>query len=126
LFKIFLPSWSLSFFYHQHLVFISQQLTVRSWTHCYCRFKRLSCIVEELIKLAGVLNTVVSLDFDKSLVVELPFLFSQQVFFSFLVLAYINLLQCCPNHKKKPYLKKSIFLLLHIRNLHYISFKNLK
>jgi hypothetical protein len=29
----------------------------------------------------------------------------------------------CPNHKKKPYLKKSIFLLLHIRNLHYISFK---
>jgi hypothetical protein len=29
----------------------------------------------------------------------------------------------CPSYKKKPYLKKSIFLLLHIRNLHYISFK---
>jgi hypothetical protein len=55
------------------LVFICQQLAVRSWTHYYCRFKRLSYIVEELIKLAGVLNTVVSLNFDKSLIVELPF-----------------------------------------------------
>jgi hypothetical protein len=46
------------------LVFISQQLAVCSSTHCFCRFERLSCIVQALIKFGGVLNTVVSLDFD--------------------------------------------------------------
>jgi hypothetical protein len=45
-------------------ILFSQQLTVRSSTHCYCRVERQSCIVQELIKFAGVLNTVMSLDFN--------------------------------------------------------------
>jgi hypothetical protein len=65
----------------QHLIFISQQLAVPSSTYCYCRFERIFCIGQVLMKFAGVLNTVVLIDFDYSLTVELPFFLFKQVLF---------------------------------------------
>jgi hypothetical protein len=58
------------------LVFISQLFVAQ-----HIAIARLSCIVHALIKFAGVLNTVVSLDFVLNLIAELPFFLSKQVSF---------------------------------------------